>query len=86
MLVLVLASLLVGLLAAAASAQQGVSDDDGVIYQKVTHYNYQEDVIEGTILRPDTDIVRGRMETNFPTAIRLRENMKEKVLASVTNL
>ena len=74
------------LLPLSASAQQG-SDEPTVIYQRTTIYNVTEgDVIEAPINRPDIGVVDGHPGTTHASLIKVRENMNEKVMASVSEL
>ncbi len=70
----------------AASAQQG-SDRPSELYQKVTRIDITVgDTIEATIDRPDAEIVQGRPGSLRESLIKIRENMREKVLASAKAL
>lgn len=78
--------LLAVLFSASALAQQQV-ERPTEIYQKITNITFTEgDVIEAPLDRPDTDIVFGRPGTPRESLIKLRENMREKVLASAKAL
>lgn len=63
-------------------------DDEGgnVIYQKKTTINFEEDTIDGDLTRPDSVYVESRKRVRHSNLIRIREDFREKVLASVSAL
>ncbi len=67
-------------------AQQEDPEDLNGVYQKVTRYDVEGDVIEGDIWNPRVariDSLRDRRSTNL---VRFRENFRSKVLASAKKL
>ncbi len=59
---------------------------DGVIYQKKTVYNFEDDTITGDLTRPDEEFLTGRKLAHHKSLIRIRENFKVKVLQSAKDL
>ena len=58
----------------------------GVIYQKKTIVNFDEDTIDGDLTRPDAAYVESRKRVRHSNLIRIREDFREKVLGSVSTL
>ena len=77
-------SLLLG--SPAVRAQQSGEGEDGVIYQKKTVYNFEDDTITGDLTRPDEEFLTSRKLAHHKSLIRVRENFREKVLQSVKDL
>lgn len=79
-----------GLLAAtlflptAALAQD--EGEAGVIYQKKTIVNFDEDTIDGDLTRPDAAYVESRKRVRHSNLIKIREDFREKILRSVSSL
>ncbi len=61
-------------------------DDEAVIYQKKTVYNFEDDTIMGDLTRPDQEFLTGRKLAHHKSLIRIRENFKEKILQSAQDL
>lgn len=73
----------------AASGTAQAADDEaesGVIYQKKTTVNFDEDTIDGDLTRPDGAYVESRKRVRHSNLIRIREDFREKVLYSVSGL
>lgn len=66
-----------------ASAQE---DDGNVIYQKKTVVNFDEDTIDGDLMKPDTAYVEVRKRLRHSNLIRIREDFRLEVLGSVMAL
>lgn len=58
----------------------------GVIYQKKTIVNFDEDTIDGDLTRPDAAYVESRKRVRHSNLIRIREDFREKILRSVSSL
>jgi hypothetical protein len=69
--------------AAFAAEEEG---EAGVIYQKKTIVNFDEDTIDGDLTRPDAAYVESRKRVRHSNLIRIREDFREKVLRSVSSL
>ncbi|RME24926.1 MAG: hypothetical protein D6806_08795 [Deltaproteobacteria bacterium] len=82
-------AIIVGLLLFApglAGAQEEGGSEGGVIYQKKTVYNFEDDTITGDLTRPDEEFLTGRKLAHHKSLIRVRENFREKVLQSAKDL
>lgn len=69
----------------AASAQEE-GGESGVVYQKKTIVNFDEDTIDGDLTRPDAAYVESRKRVRHSNLIRIREDFREKILGSVNGL
>ena len=65
---------------------QDEGGEAGVIYQKKTIVNFDEDTIDGDLTRPDAAYVESRKRVRHSNLIRIREDFREKILSSVTSL
>ncbi len=78
---------LLGLLAlplAAGSAH--AADKGGVVYEKKTVINFEDDTIQGDLTRPDGEYVEARKTVSHSNLIRIREEFRQKVLKSAGEL
>lgn len=71
---------------ALAFAQDEGGGEAGVIYQKKTIVNFDEDTIDGDLTRPDAAYVESRKRVRHSNLIRIREDFREKILGSVSTL
>jgi hypothetical protein len=78
--------LAVSILAFALFGSALADDKDGVIYQKKTVYNFEDDTITGDLTRPDEEFLTGRKLAHHKSLIRIREDFKVKVLQSAKDL
>ena len=83
----ILGSVLIGsLLLPALAMAQDEGGEAGVIYQKKTIVNFDEDTIDGDLTRPDAAYVESRTRVRHSNLIRIREDFREQILSSVTSL
>jgi hypothetical protein len=75
-----------GLTVAPAAFAQEDGGEAGVIYQKKTIVNFDEDTIDGDLTRPDAAYVESRKRVRHSNLIRIREDFREKILGSVSTL
>lgn len=91
-LVVVLAS--VFLLPAFAGAQEpGQGDefladpnDPNVLYRKKTEYDFEDDVVEGSFVRPEMEVLDARRRSRHTSLIRIRENFVPEMLKSAEDI
>ena len=83
-----LIAILAVLLAPAAIAQdEGTTKGEGnVRYQKTQTINFEDDTIEGDLTKPDGEYVEARKKVNHANLIKVREDFKDKVMESVSEL
>ncbi|MBI5547322.1 MAG: adventurous gliding motility protein CglF [Deltaproteobacteria bacterium] len=48
--------------------------------------NFEDDTIQGDLTKPDGEYVEARKKVNHTNLIRIREEFKDKVLQSVSDL
>lgn len=72
--------------ALAFAQDDGSGGGDGIIYQKKTIVNFDEDTIDGDLTRPDAAYVESRKRVRHSNLIRIREDFREKILESVSTL
>ena len=59
---------------------------DGVIYQKKTVYNFDDDTITGDLTKPDQEFLTSRKLAHHKSLIRIREDFREKIIQSAKGL
>lgn len=59
---------------------------DNVRYQKTTQINFEDDIVEGDLTRPDGEYVEAVKKVKHSNLIRIREEFKDKVMQSVGEL
>lgn len=63
---------------AAAPAQNG-----GVTYKSKTVYDFDDDTVEGDLVRPDGELIDTRRAAKHSSLIKIRENFIPEMLKSV---
>ena len=81
----------VGLWAAAAPADAqdpapGNGGQTGTVYEKETTYDFENDIVEGQLVRPDGDFVSGQRHGKNSSLIRIRADFIPEVVESVEEL
>lgn len=78
------------MLAAAPALAQDESNKgtggDNARYQKTTQIDFEDDTIEGDLSKPDGEYVEARKRVGHEKLIRIREDFKDKVMESVSEL
>jgi hypothetical protein len=70
----------------AQAAPKPVGDSQGVVYEKKTVINFEDDTIQGDLTRPDGEYIEARKKVNHSNLIRVREEFRTKVLQSAGEL
>jgi hypothetical protein len=71
---------------AAQPAPGGGEAAPRVEYEKKTVINFDEDTIEGDLKRPDGEYVESRKKVQHSNLIRIREDWRDKVMQSSSDL
>ncbi len=69
---------------APAAAERG--DAPQVTYKKKTVYDFDDDVVEGELQRPDGEFVDTRRKAKHSTLIKIRENFIPEMLKSAEDI
>jgi hypothetical protein len=70
-----------------ALAQEDKAAEVGnVKYSKQTTINFEDDTIEGDLKRPDGEYVEARRKVDHSNLIRIREDWRDKVMQSSSDL
>jgi len=72
-----------GTVAAQQAARQA---DPGVQYKKETRYDFDDDVVEGELQRPDGQVIDARRKAKSSSLIKIRENFIPELLKSAENI
>jgi hypothetical protein len=84
LLVVAAATLLGGALPVAAQTKP---DDSGsVTYKQKTVYDFDDDVVEGDLVRPDGEFVDTRKAAKHSSLIKIRENFIPEMLKSAEDI
>jgi hypothetical protein len=70
----------------ALAAPKPTGDSQGVVYEKKTVINFEDDTIQGDLTRPDGEYVEARKKVAHSNLIRVREEFRTKVLQSAGEL
>lgn len=71
-------------LAQAPAAGQGAAPD--VKYKKKTIYDFDDDVVEGELQRPDGEYIDTRRKAKHSSLIKIRENFIPEMLKSAEDI
>ena len=75
-----------------ASAQEGDEDvivdpdNPGIVYKKKTEFDFEDDVVEGSFVRPEGDYIDSRRGGRYSSLIRIRENFVPEMLKSAEDI
>ena len=73
-----------------ALAQPGGADadanDPGVVYKQNTEYDFEDDLVEGSFVRPEGDYLDARRRGRYNSLIRIRENFVPEMLKSAEDI
>jgi hypothetical protein len=61
-------------------------DNPGVVYKKVTEYDFEDDVVEGKFVRPEGEFINSRRNRQQNSLIRIRENFLPEMLKSAEDI
>ena len=67
------------------SAPSG-SGDGNVEYRKVTEYDFEADVVEGSFVRPEGEFFSGNGNQAYGSLIRIREDFVPEMLKSAEDI
>lgn len=84
-------AMLVGLAAVPAFGQtEGdfIQDPEnpGVVYKKKTEFDFEDDVVEGSFVRPEGEYLDARRAGRHNSLIRIRENFVPEMLKSAEDI
>lgn len=72
--------------AAPAAAAGGAPAAGGVQYKQKTVYDFDDDTVEGDLVRPDGEFVDSRRGAKHSSLIKIRENFIPEMLKSVEGI
>ena len=86
-LIAILVALFVAFGAATVLAQKkGGGGGGDIIYKKQTKYDFDDDVVEGDLVRPDDMFVESRDKARYGSLITIRENFIPEMLKSAEDI
>lgn len=62
------------------------SDEENVIYKKETSYDFEDDNIDGALVKPDGALVGGELHGKTSSLIKIRQDFVPEMLKSVEDL
>ncbi len=57
-----------------------------VVYKKTTEYDFEDDVVEGSFVRPECEYLDARRAARHSSLIRIRENFVPEMLKSAEDI
>ena len=75
----------------AANAQDALPEiptdgTDGVVYKKNTEYDFEDDNIEGSFVRPEGEYLDARRRARYSSLIRIRKDFIPEMLKSAEDI
>lgn len=64
----------------------GDSGEDGVIYKKETNYDFDDDLVEGALVKPDGAMVGGELHGKTSSLIKIRADFIPEMIKSVEDI
>lgn len=61
-------------------------NDEGVVYRRQTEYDFEDDVVEGSFVRPEGEYLDSRRRARHSSLIRIRENFVPEMLKSAEDI
>ena len=62
------------------------ANDPGVVYKQNTEYDFEDDLVEGSFVRPEGDYLDARRRGRYNSLIRIRENFVPEMLKSAEDI
>ena len=62
------------------------TNSPGVVYKKNTEYDFEDDLVEGSFVRPEGDYLDSRRQGRYSSLIRVRENFVPEMLKSAEDI
>lgn len=62
------------------------AENPGVVYKKETVYDFEEDVVEGSFVRPEGEYLDSRRAARHSSLIKIRESFVPEMLKSAEDL
>jgi hypothetical protein len=72
--------------AGAGAAPAGAGGGSGVTYKQKTVYDFDDDTVEGDLVRPDGEFIDSKKNAKHSSLIKIRENFIPEMLKSVEGL
>lgn len=84
---LLVGSLLLGGLGAAQVDPGGAADpESGAVYAKKTVYDFEDDIVEGQLVKPEGDYLDSRQKRKQSSLIKVRTDFVPEMLKSAEDL
>jgi hypothetical protein len=86
-LILAVSVMLVSASALAQKARLGAAPPSGdVQYKQKTVYDFDDDVVEGDLVRPDGEFIDSRKSAKHSSLIKIRENFIPELIKSANDI
>jgi hypothetical protein len=72
--------------AAFAQAKPGAGGDDNTTYKAKTVYDFEDDMVEGDLQRPDGELVNSLKKTDHSSLIEIRKDFIPEMLKSLEDV
>ncbi len=62
------------------------TDSPGVVYKKNTEYDFEDDVVEGSFVRPEGEFFGSKKKNRYRSLIKIRETFLPEMLKSAEDI
>ena len=62
------------------------TDTPGVVYKKNTEYDFEDDVVEGSFVRPEGEFFGSKKKNRYRSLIKIRETFLPEMLKSAEDI
>ena len=62
------------------------ADNPGVVYKKNTEYDFEDDVVEGSFVRPEGEFFGSKKKNRYRSLIKIRETFLPEMLKSAEDI
>lgn len=69
-----------------APETRSTKDRTEVVYRSLVHYDFDDDVVDGELVRPEGLLVSGQSAASFRSLVELRKNFVPEMLKSADDL
>lgn len=68
------------------ATREGGGGDSGVVYKKETVYDFDDDLVEGALVKPDGTLIGGELHGKTSSLIKIRADFIPEMIKSVEDL
>ncbi|MBH23115.1 MAG: hypothetical protein CMH57_01390 [Myxococcales bacterium] len=69
-----------------AGTATGGAENSGVVYKDETVYDFEDDLVEGSLVKPDGALIGGELHGKMSSLIKVRQDFIPEMIKSVEDL